>query len=309
MKILFVASGNSSVGISPIIKNQADSLMKYLPNLTIDYFCIKGKGLKGYVKNIKPLRKQIKGNSYDIIHAHYSFSAFCASLAGAKSLVVSLMGSDVKASMLFKLLIKCFNFLFVWKAIIVKSEDMKQSLRIKKASVIPNGVDMDMFHPMPQKECQMQLGWDNNKKHILFPAHPERYEKNYALAEQAFRELNDTTIQIHCFENIPHAQTPIWYNAADVVLLTSLWEGSPNAIKEAMACCRPIVCTQVGDVHMLINDIEGCYVSSFKLEKLTLDVKLALAYTKQTKGSEKLLSLQLDSQSVAKKIETIYYKQ
>lgn len=306
MKVLFVCSGNSVLGISPIIKNQAESLIKFSPDLTIDYFCIIGKGLKGYMENIKPLRKQIKDNRYDIIHAHYSFSAFCASLAGAKPLVVSLMGSDVKANVLFKLLIKLFTFFYAWKAVIVKSEDMKRSLGLKKAYVIPNGVDMNMFQPMHQQQCQAQLGWDSEKKHILFPANPKRYEKNYDLAAAAFRLLNDTSIQIHCFENIPHVQTPIWYNAADAVLLTSLWEGSPNAIKEAMACCRPIVCTKVGDVLSLLRNCKGSYISDFNPRDIANNIASALLFNGITNGDECLKELLLDAENVANKIFNIY---
>ena len=93
MTILFISSGNSGK-ISPIVKAQADSLIK--KGVAIDFFLIKGKGLTGYLKSIFILRKFIKKNNYDLYHAHYSLSAFVATLAGCKPLVVSLMGSDVK---------------------------------------------------------------------------------------------------------------------------------------------------------------------------------------------------------------------
>ena len=95
MKILFISSGNSSQGISPIIHNQGESLKKN--GVILEYLTIKGKGLIGYLKSIPMIRKHIKKNKYDIVHAHYSFSAFAASFAGASPLIVSLMGSDVKS--------------------------------------------------------------------------------------------------------------------------------------------------------------------------------------------------------------------
>ena len=95
MKLLFVSSGNSKNGISTIIKNQGVSLKNQ--DIELDFFTIEGKGIKGYLKSIPYLKKQLKENKYDIVHAHYSLSAFTASLAGAKPLIVSLMGSDVKS--------------------------------------------------------------------------------------------------------------------------------------------------------------------------------------------------------------------
>ena len=100
MKILFVSSGNSQNGISPIIKNQGESIVK--AGIELEYFLIKGKGIKGYFKSIFTLRKHLKNNTYDIVHVHYSLSAIVASLAGAKPLIVSLMGSDVKSNSWFK---------------------------------------------------------------------------------------------------------------------------------------------------------------------------------------------------------------
>ena len=308
MKVLFVSSGNSINGISPIIKNQGESLIRQGVDLT--YFIIKGKGIKGYLKNIKPLRELNKGNNFDLIHAHYSMSAFVASLAGAKPLVVSLMGSDVKSERYFKSIIKMFNKLF-WSKIIVKSEDMKQSLGINSVEIIPNGVDFDKFKLKNQQECKNQLGWDLSKKQILFVANPSRYEKNFNLANAAFDILSDTNIELKVLKDVPNELMPVYHNAADIVLLTSLWEGSPNVIKEAMACNVPIVSTDVGDVKAVIGNTEGCYITSFDPKDVAKKIKMALEFAKikgRTKGRERLNELGLDSESVAKRIIGVYEK-
>ena len=105
MKVLFVGSGNHGK-ISPILKSQGDSLAS--DGAEIDYFLIKGKGLKGYLRQMKPLKRYVKKNRFDVIHAHYSMSAFAVSLANVRPVVVSLMGSDVKATRLYKMLIRFF---------------------------------------------------------------------------------------------------------------------------------------------------------------------------------------------------------
>lgn len=308
MRILFVASGNHGAP-SPVVQNQGDALVS--EGVTVDYFLIKGKGIKGYLKNVKPLRKYLKEHNYDAIHAHYSLSAFVASLAGAKLLVVSLMGSDVKAAGWYKFIIRLFAAFGGWKSIIVKSYDMYRSLGIKRAIIIPNGVNMERFQPMSKSDCQKRLGWDAAKKHILFPANASRPEKDYALAEAVIKQLTTdscqlNTFELHAFENTPNAETPYWYNAADVVLMTSKWEGSPNAIKEAMACSRPIVATNVGDIAERMSGVEGSYVAqSREPQELATLIEKALVY-EVTKGREKIMADGLDRHEVNKKLIDIY---
>ena len=306
MKILFVSSGNR-IGINPIIQNQADSLVK--KGMEIDFYTIKGKGIRGYLKNIFLLRNQIRANKYDLIHAHYSFSALTTTLSGAKPLVVSLMGSDVKAGKLYKLIIRFFSFVFSWSAIIVKSRDMHNDLHVKDAIIIPNGVDMVRFNTMNRVDCQKQLGWDSDKLHLLFPSNPIRKEKNYDLAVAALKKLSLDDVEIHSLVNIPNTETVLWYNAANVVFMTSLWEGSPNAIKEAMACNRPIVTTDVGDVRWVIGNTEGCYITSYDVDDCANQIKKTIQFSiekKCTNGRDRIVEIGLDSKSVAQKIKAIY---
>ena len=308
MKVLFVSSGNSVVGISPIIKNQGESLIAQGEEIT--YFTIKGKGIKGYLRNVRPLRELIKQNNFDLIHAHYSMSAFVASLAGARPLVVSLMGSDVKSEKYYKFIIKFFHRLF-WSAIVVKSKDMKTALKIKDAIIIPNGVDFEKFKPLDRNKCKSELAWDASKQHILFAASPSRYEKNFALAEAAFSTLKNKNIELKSLQDVPNKLMPVYHNAADMVLLTSLWEGSPNVIKEAMACNVPVVSTDVGDVREVVGDTEGCYITSFDPQDIAGRIEMALAFAEtkgRTKGRERLVEWGLDSKSVAKGVIGVYEK-
>lgn len=302
LKVLFVSSGNSINGISPIIQNQGDSIKS--KNIELDYYTIKGKGVTGYLKAVFPLRRFLKSNNYDLVHAHYSLSAFVASLAGAKPLVVSLMGSDVKSNKFFKLIIKLFNTFF-WSQVIVKSKEMDSNLGIRKVKVIPNGVDFNNFKPLNQVGCKKALGWNLTKKQILFASNPDRKVKNYPLAQKAFTLLHDNECELKVLDNVPNHMIPQYLNAANVVLLTSLWEGSPNVIKEAMACNRPIVSTNVGDVAYLLNDVKASFLTELSMEDVKLKITLALDSTKSN-GRTKIKILQLDSESVAKRILSVY---
>lgn len=301
MKVLFIASGNHGA-VSPVVENQAEALMS--EGVELEWYLLKGKGFKGYLKNVKPLRKYLREHKYDAIHAHYSLSAFVASLAGAKPLVVSLMGSDVKAAGWYKFIIRLFATFGGWKSIIVKSNDMYRSLGIKHAIIIPNGVNMERFHPMSKSDCQKRLSWNSQKIHILFPANASRPEKDYALAQAAVAQIPNA--ELHAFDNTPNEETPYWYNAADMVLMTSKWEGSPNAIKEAMACSRPVVATNVGDIAERTSGVDGCFVAqSREPQKLASLIEKALAFT-ETKGREKLFADGLDRHEINQKLISVY---
>ncbi|MEW7277935.1 glycosyltransferase family 4 protein [Aquimarina sp. 2201CG1-2-11] len=301
MEILFISSGNTKSGISPIIKNQGQSLINLGHKVT--FYTIKGKGLKGYFNNIFTLRRFLKNKNFDVIHAHYSLSAMVASLSGAQPLVASLMGSDVKASGLLKYMIRFFNRLF-WKKVIVKSEDMKISAGLKESYIIPNGVDFEKFTPKDRNKSIEITQWDSSKKHILFAANPGRYEKNFVLAKQAFELLNDPSLELQVLIDIPNEKMVHYFNSADVILLTSLWEGSPNVIKEAMACNCKIVAVDVGDVKKVISNTQGCFVTSFNVKEIASTIKGALLLEYKTKGRNHIQYL--NSSHIAQQIINIY---
>ena len=306
MKILFVASGNKNGKPSPIVAAQIESLRNM--GIEADVFLIKKKGFKGYLRHVLHLSKYCKKYEFDLVHAHYSLSGFVASLAGCHPLIVSLMGSDVKSKNWNHWFIKVFKRLF-WSKTIVKSNDMKKSLDFPDAEVIPNGVSVSAFLPMDQKDAQNQLKWDITKKHILFPSDPARPEKNYSLLINALNELPHNNIVVHVLVGVPHEKVFLYLNAADVVVLPSLWEGSPNAIKEAMVCNCPVVATDVGDIAWLCGNDPGHYLCEFNPKDVAEKIQLALSFSEtvgKTNGRKRAESIGLDSRQVALKILTIY---
>jgi len=307
MKVLLVYSGNSKTGISPIIKSQGESLRD--AGVDVDYFPIVGKGLNGYLKNVLPLIRCIKKNTYNIVHAHYSLSALVATLAGCKPLVVSLMGSDIRLGFFSKYAVKVSSRLF-WADLIVKSQNMMDKIGIEKCKIIPNGVNISLFKSGDRTAAIETLGWNGRKRHILFSADPSRPEKNVQLIEKAFSLLDSAErIELHTLGNIPHQDIQKYINASDVVVLTSLWEGSPNVVKEAMACDRPIVSTDVGDVRWVIGGTHGCFITFYDPDDVTAKLRMALDFSTthgRTQGRDRIIELGLDSETIVKRIIGIY---
>ena len=313
MKVLFVSSGNSDYGVVPFIKNQGESLKK--AGVELDYFTVVGKGIKGYLSNISRLKKQINKNDYDIIHAHYSLVALVALLTFSnKPLVLSLMGSDAYGdydekgrrifSSYFPMIITQIVQPFA-KAIIVKSRNIKKYVySVKKTHIVPNGVNFERFKPMEKDECRKRINLSSEKKIILFLANPEDPRKNYKLLKEAESFLNKGEIEIINPFPIKNEDFPFYLNACDVFVLTSYNEGSPNVIKEAMACNCPIVATNVGDIKEVISGVDGCYLTSFDPEELAKKLTKAINFGMRTKGRKHIDHLK--DENVANKIIKIY---
>ncbi len=304
MRVLFVCSGNKKAnGVSPFIQSQADSLI-YV-GLQIDFFIINQPGLVGYFKHIFKLRKFLKNNTFDIVHAHYSLSAIVAGLAGSKPLLVSLLGSDAYIKGWIRWLTKWF-YRHKWVKTIVKTSDMKIRLKMDDAIVLPNGVNIDRYKAIDKNEARNKIKYSQDKKLVLFLANPNRHEKNYSLALKAFKLIDLTDIELIPVYDQPAEIIPYYMNASDLLLLTSKWEGSVNVVKEAMACNLPIVSTNVGDVKKNISDIDGCYITTNDPNDIKEKILLALNHNQRTRGREKLISLGLDSENIAKKLINIY---
>ena len=306
MKVLFVCSGNiEKFGISPITINQGESLRK--EGILLDYFDIKGKGLLKYIKNIFILRKHLVNKDYNILHAHYSLSGIVASLASRNiPIVVSLMGSDIHSNLFWRYLIKFF-YKFRWNKTIVKSIKDQKHLKLSKSVIIPNGVDFEKFIIMDKLVAREKVNFDPRKKYIIFIANPKRKEKNLRLAKEAVDMINDLDVELFVVFNengVDHNLIPIYMNAADVLLLTSKREGSPNVIKEALACNCPIVATDVGDVKEIINNSNGCFLTSFDANDIARKLNIALEFKGKTNSRENISYL--DNKKVADKIINLY---
>lgn len=183
---------------------------------------------------------------YDLVHANYGLSAPPAVLQWFHPTVVSLWGSDLLGSYgaVGRLTARAAD------EVIVMSPEMAAELD-RDCHVIAHGIDLDRFRPEPQAACQADLGWDPEAAHVLFPYPPSRDVKDYPRAERIAAAADarlDCDLELHTVSGVAHEEMYKYMSAADVLLLTSKREGSPNSVKEAMACNLPIVSVDVGDV-------------------------------------------------------------
>ena len=299
LKVLFVCSGNNTTGRSVNIDVQAGGLME--AGVDVAFFEIKGKGLTGYLRNIFLLRSYLKNSSFDAVHAHYGLSGMAASLAGAGPLVVTLMGSELYLNFVLKHAV-IFFARFVWSTVIVQSGKMNRMIS-GKGIVLSNGIDLQKFQNVDVEKALEVTGFEKGK-HVIWVSDPYRAEKNFSLAEKAVKMLDDENVSLDVVNGVPHDEVPYYFRAADVLLLTSKWEGSPIVVKEALAAGLPVVSTDVGDVKELLSGVDGCYVTGSTESDIANALKKALSFNGRTGGAAKVK--ELDIKKVSERLKDIY---
>lgn len=185
-------------------------------------------------------------DDYDLVHAVQGVVAPLALAQPTRPVVLSLWGTDLYGRLgpLSRWCARCAD------ATVVMSHEMADRLD-GPATVVPHGVDTDRFRPRDRSAARETLGWPDDLAVVLFPAHPARPVKDYPRAERvvdAARDRLDAPVALRALADVPHDRVSTHMNAADVLLLTSTHEGSPNVVKEALACNLPVVSTRVGDV-------------------------------------------------------------
>jgi glycosyltransferase involved in cell wall biosynthesis len=239
--------------------------------------------------------------SYDLIHANYGLTGPAALAQPTKKVVLSLWGSDLygRYAPVSKLCARLAD------AVIVMSEEMAAAVPAD-CHVIPHGVNFDLFRPMDQSIAQSELGWNPDRSHVLFPYATTRPEKDFPRAERiadAASQQMEGEVELHAMHNVAHDRMPVYMNAADSLLLTSEHEGSPNSVKEALACGLPVVSTDVGDVRERLSGVSPSGVGTTD-SALVSELIAVLEQGTRSNGREQARDLSLDR--MAHRIDEVY---
>jgi len=301
MKVLIVCREHAG-RIAPFIMEQVNSLKPL--GVDIDYFLVDRKGFFGYLKKRKDLLNKINLYHPDLIHAHYGLSGLFANLQRRVPVITTYHGSDINSTGVFPFSRLCM--MLSVHNIFVSEKNRKRSGRMRNQSLIPCGVDIDLFTPKEKEQVRKELGLNNNIHYVLFSGEFQNLVKNAILAQKAVNML--TNIELLELKGYSREQVVLLMNAVDVALMTSFTEGSPQFIKEAMACNCPIVSVPVGDVPETLKGIEGCFISSYESVDVAEKLKQAVVFGKRTDARKRIIELELDLDTVAKKILKLYKK-
>ena len=228
------------------------------------------RGRSEYRPAARRLRRLLKRERFDLVHAHYGLAGWVARRAGARPLIVSFHGTDVR-----HWLVGAMSRRLAWRVDLVAAvsralferEDGRPGLPpIPGSAVLPCGPDLARFNPLPKGEARRELGLDANGRYLLFPANPERPEKRH---DRAAKLAEACDAQLLTGGSIDPDQMPLWLNAANAVLLTSEYEGFGMVAIEALACDVPILSTPVGIAPYALRGINGTLCAPFDLDTWT----------------------------------------
>lgn len=279
------------------------------------------QGRRAYRGLGERVRRAAAGGAPDVVHVMYGgvmADAVTRSVAD-RPVVVSFCGTDLlggPAGTLLERLSLRYGVLASRRAarradaIVVKSRNLLDSLPAavdrSAVAVIPNGVDFSRFRPLDRDDARRRLGWRSDVVHVLFPALRSRVEKRYPLAEAAVDLLRTggVPVELHALEHVQHDDVPAWLSASDAVVLTSAHEGSPNVVKEALACNVPVVSVDVGDVKERFGAVHGCFLAPPTPEGIAEALRAAVA-ARDTVDSRSAVS-ELSHELVAERLRAVY---
>ena len=256
-----------------------------------------------YLWSFVPLQRQVLTHRYDLVHAHYVFAGVVARSQFRFPVVLTHHGDEAFYGWQAPL---CRLMSRLVDKTIVVSEQIKESIGLESSAVIPCGVDFDMFKPMDKRWAREQAGLPADKKLVLFVGDYTKRLKRFDIVQDAVAQLKARGMDVDLV--VAYKQTyekvPLYMNACDVLVLPSEREGSPQVVKEAMACNLPVVSVDVGEVPDILAGVEGCHISPRDPTSIAEKLALILERCDRTNGREKTRRYELSS--IARRIVKVY---
>jgi teichuronic acid biosynthesis glycosyltransferase TuaC len=265
MRVLVVSNMKPDAGApqrGSFVRDQVDGLRRAGVDVELVEF---PPGRGEYPRAVRRLRRVLRADDFDLVHAHYGLTGWCAALAGARPLVVTFHGTDVRHPVVGPLSRRLAARVDLAAGVsreLFETRDGRRGLRPPpgRAAVLPCGAALDRFRGIPQAEARTELGLEPDGRFLLFPAAAARPEKRRDRAAEVARLAGARLLTTGAIEP---GRMALWLNAASAVLITSDYEGFGLAAVEALACGRPVLSTPVGIAPLLLAGIDGCLAARF----------------------------------------------
>ncbi len=314
-KFLIVAADKGGK-FSPFVEEQIIALKN---NVQIIRYAHRAHGMLNYIKEISHIRKAIHHEQPNVIHAHFGLTGLAATLAaiGLRTpVVITYHGCDINDTKIrpfsrFAMRLADWNIFVSHRQMINAFGTEHKAKKNKKWSILPCGVNVNTFDNSSVNEQWFNENFEP-KKYVLFAGSFDSTVKNSTLAKQAIEVYNnnhlDAPLELLELRGYTRDEVVTLMYKCDTLLLTSIREGSPQVVKEAMACGCPIVSVDVGDVKERLTGLDGCYVATSRTpEELAQLLEKSISFGR-TKGREQLLDAGLDNAQIAEKLMSIYTK-
>ena len=270
-------------------------------------------------KSIASLFRLIRRENFDIIHVHSQEAGFIvrliARVAGAKLIIYTPQCTNIKRTRLFWLYRSIERILSYITDMIISVSEIDRSRIIQwgipssKVITINNGIDIDLKKSLPDIVAKRHMLDLDEKAPIVMQVGRLSYQKNplnflkgaslaikenpdvqfllvgdgplKADVEDYIQEL-DINKNVQCLGWQENASELI--AIADVITLTSRWEGMPYVLLEAMAWSRPVVATAVNGCREIVEqEVTGYLVPNNDVKSWANSVIKLLADGKKSK--------------------------
>lgn len=306
MRLLLIHSGNAVGGESTrytFVREQGEALRSL--GCEVEYYAVVGKGIKGYLKNVSSLRKKINAYQPDIIHAHFGLCGMVAVLATNRPIVITCHNGETLTK--YGNIITSLAIQRAAHTICVAQHIYdKLYFKPKRYTIQPCGIDLSDLPLVGKAEAQAAMNLPTDKINILFGGAFTNLRKNVALANAALDILKRDDINLIEMRGFNRQQVAMLYNGCDMLLLPTKSEGSPQVLKEAMACSCPIVATDVADIAYLLDGVDNSYITSFDPQSVAEKIQRIIDCGERTNGRERVEVLKLDNHQVAETIYNVY---
>jgi glycosyltransferase involved in cell wall biosynthesis len=244
------------------VREQVEALRKAAVDVEFFSFPV---GSREYPRATVAIRRLLRRERFDLVHAHYGLAGWCAALAGASPLVVTFHGTDVRhpvTGFLTRRLAPRLDLIAAASRALFSPEGGRPALprRPGASAILPVGANLERFRPTSRIEARKRLGLDAGGRYLLFPAATSRNVKRYDRAQEVAGRAG---AELLAGDGVDAEQMPVWMNAANAVLVTSDNEGFGLVAVEALACDVPVLSTPVGIAPFLLHGIDGCVAAPF----------------------------------------------
>jgi teichuronic acid biosynthesis glycosyltransferase TuaC len=324
MRVLAITNMYPTAGFpgrGVFVHEQIQSLNAVGLNVQVLFIDRRREGPASYYRMESKLARVMEQFNPDLIHVMYGgvMADRVARCYHVRPTVVTFHGSDLLGENLSGWARKLISRYGVWcsrraaqaaDGVVVVARHLLRALpRVlpsAKLCVLPCGIDLARFKPGDANSCRRRLGWHSDSFHVLFASSNGDPVKRPWLAKGAVEEAVRRGIpaELHYLSGVPNSEVPAWLNASDALLLTSLQEGSPTVVKEALACALPIVSVAVGDVAERIEGIEGCYLAA--ANEADLAHKLTLVYQRRKRLDCRARLEELGVSAIARQLKAFY---
>jgi glycosyltransferase involved in cell wall biosynthesis len=257
--------------LGPFVRDQVEALRRR-GDVEVELFAF-GPGPRALVRAALALRKKYDGQRFDIVHAHFGLTAWPALLAGLGPVVVTLHGNDLLVRRSYVVTRAALPFTALAAAVSREfSRNLPGAGSSRRVAILPVGIDLERFRPIPRVEARERLGLDPDGPYLLFPHDPVRPLKRYDRAVAAAGDVRLLTLG-----GVAPDEVPYWINAANAVLVPSAEEGFGLSVIEALACGVPAFGTPVGIHPVALHGIDGAFCAPWDRETWQAALRPALA--------------------------------